>query len=112
MVISSQNLRDIETALHKLEGVSAGLSPFYSRIAWFMDQQISTIWRTLQLNENIFQELNDPMNGRSKPGFEDIDREALADPKYDSPETAFAPTAKKRLKSKIADRKLAQKLNA
>lgn len=103
MLLSSENIREIETSLKRLEGVSVGLSPFYSRVTWYMDQQISAIYRILTEAEVPLQKLD----GASKPGFEQIDREALEDDDTLSPHDPFP---KKTLKRKVRDRKIKENL--
>lgn len=104
MLVSEQNLRDISKSLQKLEGVSVGLSPFYSKLSWYMNQQIDAIYRIFREMETPFQKLD----GHSREGWEEIDKEALDDPETLSPSDPFP---KKTLRRRIRDRKLGAKLD-
>lgn len=104
MLLTQQNLQDIQKNLHRLQGVSVGLSPFYARVSYYMDSQLNEIWRILQEGETPFEQLD----GHSKKGFEAVDQEALLMEETKEP---FNPDVKKKLRRKILDRKVVETLH-
>jgi hypothetical protein len=94
-----QVFRRTKNSLLKLEGVAEGLKPFHPRMGAYIEANINEIRRSIYAYENPLGlvEAWEKASFKSKPGYEEIDREV--EEEY-----------KEFVKNKITDRKVIEEL--
>lgn len=80
-------LAKIKAALAGLEGCVEGIRPYHPRVARYMTMQIDTVYREWHIKNDMRMDVDDKnLSGKSKEGWEQIDRQALGQELF-SPKT-------------------------